>query len=136
MNSTLGQTNRVGKLLAVFWVVLLGTFANAQSAGDAGRAVLATHPLAYYRLEAAQGNSETGSTQYHLTAGARSSPGGISAGKEGHFALMDGRSGMVDNYTDRWHSIVGEPDGMGEVGFATVCGTTNPICRGRVAKRQ
>jgi hypothetical protein len=63
---------------------------------DFAAAVLATHPIAYYRLDSTEGKSLAGATQYTSTGGVSSGAPGAVAGTAGsHFAKLDGRDGCI-----------------------------------------
>jgi hypothetical protein len=63
---------------------------------DFAAAVAATRPVAYYRLDATQGKSQTGSTEYKPSGGVTSdAPGPLAGVANGHFAKLDGRGGYI-----------------------------------------
>jgi hypothetical protein len=59
------------------------------------QAVKATQPLAYYRLEAAKGASEVGTTTYEFTGGASAGSGGPLGMADNHFALVNGKDAWI-----------------------------------------
>jgi hypothetical protein len=63
---------------------------------DFAAAVVATHPVAYYRLDTPSGKSQVGSTTYSANGGVTSgSPGAAIAGSSGNYAKLDGTSGSI-----------------------------------------
>jgi Concanavalin A-like lectin/glucanases superfamily len=63
---------------------------------DFAAAVVATHPVAYYRLDATTGKSQAGTTTYSAKGGVTSgSPGAAIAGSSGNYAKFDGTSGYI-----------------------------------------
>jgi len=63
---------------------------------DFASAVVATKPLAYYRLDATSGKSQAGTTTYSAKGGVTSStPGAGIAGSSGNYAKFDGASGYI-----------------------------------------
>jgi len=92
------------------WIVPAAAALTAASLGCAGlleparaagppafvAAVLATKPLAYYRLEALDGSSETGATTYHSTGGVKVGSPGAPIGDPGNsFAALNGQDGWI-----------------------------------------
>jgi len=78
--------------------VLAGVHAPSLYAAQAdfAAAVVATHPVAYYRLDAPSGKSQVGSTTYSANGGVTSgSPGAAIAGSSGNYAKLDGTSGYI-----------------------------------------
>jgi hypothetical protein len=59
-------------------------------------AVIATHPVAYYRLDSTEGKSQVGATQYKSSGGVTSETPGAPIGiANNHFLKLDGRSGYI-----------------------------------------
>ncbi len=80
---------------AVVATALLG--AGLRGAGvDFVEAVVATHPLAYYRLEATAGRSEVGATSYRAVGGVGSAAPGAPIGfGHNHYARLNGVDGYI-----------------------------------------
>jgi Concanavalin A-like lectin/glucanases superfamily len=63
---------------------------------DFASAVVSTKPIAYFRLDAASGKSEVGSSTYRGAGGVTAgSPGATIAGSSNNFAKFDGTSGYI-----------------------------------------
>jgi hypothetical protein len=62
---------------------------------DFTRAVLATRPVAYYRLASTEGKSEVGPTVYKPVGGVTSSSPGAPVGPNSFYANLNGRDGYV-----------------------------------------
>jgi hypothetical protein len=59
-------------------------------------AVTSTHPIAYYRLDSMEGNSQVGSTQYKSSGGVTSARPGAPIGiANNQFAQLDGHDGYI-----------------------------------------
>jgi Concanavalin A-like lectin/glucanases superfamily len=77
------------------WLVLPGPAHAEQNAGFVS-AVLATKPLAYYRLESTNGTSQVGGTTYSSSGGVASDiPGAPIGVPDNRFAALNGRDGYV-----------------------------------------
>ncbi len=88
---SLGFRPRVGMLAAG----LLCLAADA-AAADFVSAVVATHPMAFYRLDGPSGKSEVGSTTYKANGGVTSRDPGAPVGSAAHhFAAMNGKDGFI-----------------------------------------
>jgi hypothetical protein len=63
---------------------------------DFASAVVATHPVAYYRLDSPSGKSQVGTTTYSAKGGVTTgSPGATIVGSSGNYAKLDGTSGYI-----------------------------------------
>jgi len=62
------------------------------AADDLVTAVVATNPVAYYRLDSTSGKSEVGATQYKASGGVTSADAGLT---HNHFAKLDGHDGYI-----------------------------------------
>lgn len=80
--------------LAVIGGVLAPGIVAAQA--DFAAAVVATKPVAYYRLDTTSGKSQVGTTTYSAKGGVTSgSPGAAITGSSGRYAKLDGASGYI-----------------------------------------
>jgi hypothetical protein len=88
-------------------------------------AVASTRPVAYYRLDATEGKSQVGATQYKSSGGVTSeAPGGPIGGAGNHFARVDGHDGYI---------LTTQAGGVGGAGsiMAWVSLATLPSAEGR-----
>lgn len=75
--------------------VLIGVAAYAAET-DFRAAVVATHPVAYYRLNAISGKSEVGTTQYDPKGGVTvGTPGALAGMAKNQYAKFDGKDGYI-----------------------------------------
>jgi hypothetical protein len=82
-------------VLASAAVGLMGTALQAAE-GDFAAAVIATRPIAYYRLDSTDGKSQVGATQYKAQGGVTTdSPGALAGTANNNFAKFDGHDGYI-----------------------------------------
>ncbi len=83
-------------IAALAAIASLNCVATHATESDFVSAVVSTHPIAYYRLDSANGKSQVGATTYKFVGGATSSsPGASFGGGITHFAKLDGQSGYI-----------------------------------------
>jgi hypothetical protein len=74
----------------------LNSVAVCAAQADFASAVTATHPIAYFRLDATSGKSEVGASTYKSAGGVTTaSPGALGGASPSQFARFDGRSGSI-----------------------------------------
>jgi hypothetical protein len=87
----------VQRILCIFTIAFgAAGLAMAQAAGqtDFATAVQSTHPVAYYRLDAASGKSETGASAYNPQGGVSAASGATPTGLSS-YAKLDGQNGWI-----------------------------------------
>jgi len=84
-------------ITAVAVAVLTGLTGLSLHAAEADftKAVLATRPLAYYRLASTEGKSEAGATTYKAVGAVASSSPGAPIGPNSSFASLNGKDGYI-----------------------------------------
>lgn len=77
--------------------VIAGVHASSLFAAqpDFAAAVAATHPIAYFPLDATSGKSKVGTTTYTAQGGVTTGSSGAIAGSSGNYAKFDGSSGYI-----------------------------------------
>jgi len=82
--------------VAVAFAVVSLNCAALQAPADFVTTVTSTHPLAYYRLDAASGTSQVGTTTWKSTGGVTAAaPGAPIGASVSNFAKFDGLDGMI-----------------------------------------
>jgi hypothetical protein len=76
-------------------VILLGGVPGGAAGNDFPSSVIATHPVAYYRLDATSGKGRVGSTTYKPMGGVTVAAPGAPTGGAGKSVQLDGHNGYI-----------------------------------------